>query len=146
MTFTYNSSLISSSGLAFVRWRIQDTSTSDQLLQDDEITGAISVYGDKWAAAVASAKAIAFKYARRADMTMGKLSIKHSQKAKAFADLAAEIEEEAGLLVAASPWMGAESIGTKQTYEEDTDRVLPFFTRDTFDTPSLLPVSPSTGT
>lgn len=145
MAFSYNSSLISSSGLAFVRFRIQDTSTSDQLLQDDEIQGALSVYGDKWAAAVASAKALSFKYARRADTTMGKLSIKHSQKSMQFADLAAEIEKESGKILAASPWAAAHSITRKDSYEEDDDRVTPFFTRELMDTPGLLADSPSTG-
>lgn len=145
MAWNYTPANIGSSGLSFVRWRIGDTSSGEQLLEDAEIEGALAVYGDKFSAAAASAEAVASVFSRRADTTMGKLSIAHSQKAEAYRELAKEIRRDAKTQLAVGPWAAAHSESRKETYEEDTDRVEPFFTRTLFDTPGVHVDTVSTG-
>jgi hypothetical protein len=118
----------------FVRWRTGDTDASDWLQTDSEIDAALSIHGDKFQAAAAVADAIAAKFARRVDSTMGKLKLTLSQKVKQYRELAGAIRTEATISVAAAPWMAAHSVSAKDGYEEDTDRVVPAFAVDMHDT------------
>ena len=119
----------------FVRFEVGDTDTTDQLVTDEEIAGAVSVWGNKWRAASNVAKAIAGKFARRVDTTMGKLKISYSQRVKHYMDLAKTLEAEAKKHGAAAPWAGAISQDLKKAEEDDSDRVQPAFVVDQFDFP-----------
>ncbi len=115
----------------WVRWRVGDTLTADQLQSDEEITAAVSEYGDKVLAAAGAADAISALYARRVDSKMGKLDLKWSQMSERYAALADDLRIEAGS-AGVAPWSGAISIDAKQAEQEDTDRVKPSFARGMF--------------
>ena len=65
---------------------------------------------------------------------MGKLSIKHSQRAEQYANLADEIENEGDSATSAAPWSASISRTRKQGYRDDSDRTLPAFARGMHDT------------
>lgn len=131
MTWTYNSTLIASSGLAWVRWRVGDTDTTDQLQEDAEINAALSDYGDKRYAASAVAKAIAAKFARRMDSKMGKLDLKNSQLYDHYIALASELDIEVAS-AGATPWAASVSRSEKESQQQDTNRTKPAFARGMF--------------
>ena len=129
MTWTYTDP--GTSNRDWIRWRVGDTDTTDQLQSDEEIAAALSTYGSKFKAAAAVARAIAAKYSRKADMTMDQLSVKHSQKAAAYLKLAAEIE--AGVALDAGRVGSIQITNTdRQTEREDTERPQPAFASGMF--------------
>jgi len=134
MTWTYGAAP-ATSNRDWVRLRVGDTDTTDQLLADSEVDGLLSVYTSKFKAAAACAKAIAARFSRKADTTMGQLSVSHSQKAAAYLVLAAEIEAGIGL-DAGRVTSIAISVAARDTEEDDEDRPAPAFTMDTFGTDS----------
>lgn len=134
MTFTYNSTNPLGTSKDWVRWRVGDTSSLDVLQSDQEITGAISSFGSKQAAAAATCDAIAAKFARRMDTAHGKVKQMWSQLADRYMKLAETLrDEEAKGLAGVGPWAGAVSVAAKNTQLEDTDRTLPSFAREQFD-------------
>jgi len=142
MAFTYAGTPAASSR-EWVRWRVGDTDSTDPLQTDTEVDAAVSVYGSKFKAAAAGAKAIAAKYARKADMTMDQLSIKHSQKSEQYLALAAEIEASIGL-DAGRVGSIAISRTDRETERDDTDRPEPAFTSGMFsEVVPLLNLDPS---
>lgn len=130
MTWTYGGNP-ATSNRDWVRWRVGDTDTTDQLQTDEEITAALTVYGSKYKAAASVARAIAAKFSRKADTDMGQLSIRHSQKAKAYLELAAEIDASVGL-DAGRVGSIAISRADRATEREDTDRPEPAFATGMF--------------
>lgn len=135
MSWTYGGDP-SANNRDFVRFEVGDTDTTDQLVTDEEIAGAVSLYGNKWKAAAAVAQAIAGKFARRVDSTMGKLKLAYSQRVKHYLELAKKLEAEAKKHGRAAPWAGAVSKDEKQTEEDDTDRAEPAFAVRQFDFPA----------
>ena len=65
-------------------------------------------------------------------MVMGKLQIRHSQRATAYANLAKKLTVESKRRV--KPWMGAKSRAYKKNQRLDTDRVRPSFARGMHET------------
>lgn len=117
----------------WVRWRLGDTSTSDGILQDAEITSALGEYGSKQEAAWRSAQAIYAEFARLAvDSKMGQLQFLYSKRAEWYKQLITELEVEAKTGASVAAWFGATSRTDKQTQEENDDRVSPSFARDQF--------------
>lgn len=125
MTWTYASSNVGTSGLSTVRFRVGDTTTSWQLLQDEEITGMLTLYGNPTRAAAECALAIAAQYARQADKAVGHLRIANSQSAIAYERMAKRLLMEVGLGVA--PYAGGISVADKTAVNADSDRVRPAF-------------------
>jgi hypothetical protein len=116
----------SASDLDFVRFSIRDTSTSDELLEDNEINGLLTEHGSKYQAAAAAAEAVALGFAREADdITMGKLRIDRSKRADMYFTLAKRLKLDARRRVA--PWAGGISKTDKETRRDDSDRVKPSF-------------------
>lgn len=115
----------------WIRFVIGDTDEDDELLQDEEIDAALSNEGNKYAAAAICADAIAAKFAREADKTVGPLSISASQKGERYLKLADKLRKQTGRRVAA--WAGGISESEKRTAESDTDRVDTSFKRGQFD-------------
>ena len=110
-----------------VRFMVGDTDTTDQLLTDAEVDFLLGEEGNNYLAAASAAKAIAAKYSRQADRTVGDLSINASQRAEAYLTLAIELEVKGrGFGV---PFAGGVSIASKQGYEESTDLMPPRFYR-----------------
>lgn len=105
-------------------------------LSDATITGLLALRDNAYFAAVMGARALAGKYASLVDKDVGDLSIKWSQRSKAWADLAKGLQAGApvgalGGLIA--PYAGGISRSDKQLDETNTDRVKPAFTRTLHD-------------
>lgn len=115
-----------------VRLLIGDTDEDDPLIYDQEIAFFLEEFGGVRAAAAAAARAIAAKFSRLADKQVGDLSLKMSQKAKAYLDLAGSLNDGTGRTAAllAIPYAGGISRSDVRARESDTDRVGPHFTRD----------------
>lgn len=85
------------SDLDWVRWKVQDTDTNDHLVEDEEIEAEIAALGTKELAAVAVARVIARKFARLASgKSLGKKASQYADRAKQYAALAKQLEEEFG--------------------------------------------------
>ena len=115
-----------------VRFLVGDTDTNDQLVTDEEIAWALdneNVYN----AAATIALAISSKFARLADKTVDDLSIKYSQRAKNYADLAAELRTRANKRSFAKPYLGGASKAQKDSDVLNTDLVQPEFKKGQFD-------------
>jgi hypothetical protein len=125
MAWSYDSALPTDKDK--VRLLVGDTLTTDQQLQNEEITYFLSVRPDINLAAADSAKAIAARYARQADTSNLSLSISASQRAEAYAKLAASLEARAGSLSAADMFVGGTKISEKITRASDPDEVQPNF-------------------
>lgn len=134
MTFTYNSSSISTD-LAKVRLLIGDTSTGDQLLQDEEINFFVDSEPSIYHAGAMACEAIAAEFSRKADKQVGDLKINASQKAEAYAKRAKKLMAMAKTRGSAGIYAGGISKTDKQTQEQDSDRVEPDFYREMHDFP-----------
>lgn len=131
MTWSYNPQKLQDSPKDQVRYLIQDTDKSDQLIQDEEINFELS-RGGVTTAAYRIARAIAAKFSRKCDETVGKVSKKFSQKADMFLKIADRLETEADDC-GALPFAGGLTESGKDSVEDNEDRVDPFFTRHTGD-------------
>lgn len=123
-----------------VRFEIGDTTSTDQLLSDEEIAYAGSVESTDVAAAARCCEALVGKFGRLADMREGKLDIKLSQRKRAFADKALQLrmKDAAGACL----YIGGESVSDKETTNEDTDRVPPAMFRGMLDNPNATQPTP----
>lgn len=118
-----------------VRFLIGDTNAADPLVTDGEILYLLGEFGAATSAAAAACRAIAAKFSRQADKTVGDLSISASQRAKAFGARADELDSAVSASLAPIPVVGGVSIADKATVESSTDRVRPSFTKDGFTAP-----------
>ena len=142
MTWSYDSTAAPSSDKSWIRLRIGDTSSGDQLLQDEEIEAHLTGEGSKYTAAALCAESVGAYFARRADKTVGRMSIAASKASEGYFRLADRLRAELGMRVA--PYAGGISIADKDTREDDSDRVSPAFTATMFEFPGEL-VDGSTG-
>jgi len=135
MTWSYLSSEPGSSDRSWVRLVIGDNTTADQQLQDEELDVLISDQGSKERAAIAAARALGARYARRADKTVGRLSISASQISQHYYDLAKELQKTLGRLTGGADGMyaGGISVADKAAETADPDRVAPAFSAGQFD-------------
>lgn len=134
MTWSYASGSPGSVDLDWVRLRIGDTDTSDQLLQDEEIEALVTSEGNRHMAAVVACETIAAKFARHADKTVGKLSISMSQAAERYLSLADRLRSDVTMdSGSGGPYAGGISRSDKEADETDTDRVSPAFSVGQFD-------------
>ena len=133
MSWTYTSPL--SGDKDKVRTYIGDTDSTDQLLSDEQVTFALAEEGTVRAASALAAEWISALFARKADKSVGDLSISYSQRAAQYSALATKLGSRASKI--ALPYFGGISESTKETREDDTDRVEPAFTVDMLDDPSL---------
>ena len=129
MTWTYSTALTAAKDK--VRWYTQDTDTSDQLVQDEEITFALSEKNQNvLQTAALVAEVIARKFARQASLIkVGDTTEDYGRRAEFYWSLARDLRTRS---TAVAPFVGGISKDSKQTYEEDADRVLPLFTKDQF--------------
>lgn len=131
MTWTYSGNP-SSSTRDEVRFLVGDTDTTDQLVSDEEIAYSVAEQPTTMLAAALVAQSIASKFARKADKSVGDLSIAYSQQAKAYQDLEKRLRETAARRGSAAPYCGGISVSDKETVDADTDRVQPIFQRAEF--------------
>lgn len=125
MAWTYDSTAPGSSDKSWVRMRIGDTSSGDQLLQDEEILAILSVEGDRTVSAAVAAESIGARFARQVDKTVGKLSISMAQASQGYFGLAKRLRSEISL--SGAPYAGGISVSDKAVDTSDTDRVAPAF-------------------
>ncbi len=133
--FTYTGS--PTTDLEKVRLLIGDTQEGDVLLTDDEIGFFNSLESNIFRAASKSAEAIAAKFSRQHDESVGKVRVSFSQKYDHFVSLANSLKVQADRRGASDMSSGGISISDKNTAIEDTDRVAPFFTRKLHDHPGV---------
>lgn len=127
-----------------VRLEIGDTTlsaTSTFMLADQEIAQAGAVEGNDLSVAARCCEFLESKFAVKADLTEGKLSLKLSQRAKAYREKAKYLRSLAAM-TGALPSIGGESISDKRTNDQDADRVPPAFWRGMNDSPDTQPLSP----
>lgn len=139
MTYSYLSSEPGSSERSWVRLKLADNTSGNVELQDEEIELLLAAEGSKERAAIAGARAIGARYARKADKKVGRLSISHATVAKHYFDLAAELERNMRNRPggASGLYAGGIEASDKETEEADTDRVAPAFSRGQFDNDGL---------
>lgn len=128
----------STSDKDMVRFKIGDTLASDQLLQDEEISSILVEQPDPTLAAAICSEAIAGRFSRLADTTVGKTSISYSQKATAYMELATKMRKQYKQSYKAVPYAGGISEADKQIDKDDTDRTQPYFERGMFDNPGIV--------
>lgn len=126
---TYSASIASTSDQ--VRFLVGDTSNSasTELLADGEITWILTQETNVYRAASAAAEAIAAKFSRLADTSVGDVSVSNSQKSAQYKDLAKRLALKATKRGSAAAFAGGISIADRDTRIDDTDRVSPFFSR-----------------
>lgn len=130
MTWTYAGDP-SNSTLEEVRFLIGDTDTTDQQLSDEEINYLIAKHITAYATAIHACLALVAKYSRKVDKSVGDLRIGYSKLRDHYASLAKSLRVQAVAVEgAATPYAGGLSEDDKDSYEEDTDRVQPFFRRE----------------
>jgi len=103
MAWTYSGDPTASNKDA-VRFEIGDTDTNDQLLTDEEIVYALSVESRIYGAAARCCEALARKFARQADFTLGPQHVAASQRSEAFARLGRDLKSR--IASSAPPYMG----------------------------------------
>ena len=143
MTWSYSGDP-SASSLDEVRFLVGDTDSTEQLVQNEEIAYAINAEITIGLAAVRVLRALAGKYARKADKAVGDLRISYSQLQKSFMDLADKLEENelspvVGTVLKPSPYAGGISVSDKESVEDNTDRTEPSFKRGMNDNPPDWP-------
>jgi hypothetical protein len=117
-----------------VRWWCGDTDSTVAQLQDSEVDYAISMQpSDARLAGALCCDALAAKYARRADITIGEVSKRFGDRAQVFRDQAAHLRAEVGK--GAVPFFGGQSRSGKADLREDADAVQPPFGVGQFDNP-----------
>jgi len=121
MTWSYNSSAPGSSAKSFVRLLIGDTSSGDQLFQDEELEALISAEGNNYNAAAAACESLAANFARRADQTVGALQVQLSQISRSYMRQADRMKRRARR--GAGIYAGGISHSDMETVHDDTDQV-----------------------
>lgn len=130
-----------------VRSLIGDTDTTDQLISDEEIalygTGGQFAQANDYMAAASLVDAIASKFARRVSMSAGGTSVQLQQQFEHYQTLAKTLRSQSRTLTGVAGYTGGISIADKQTQSDDTDSVVPAFTRQMGDRTNEL-VQPET--
>ena len=134
MTWTYSSTNLSTD-LAKVRSLVGDTDTNDQQLTDEEIDFYLDNAGNLYYAAANVSDALAGKYQRRVDKSVGRASLTASQRAKGYREQAASLRAQAAVYSGITPYVGGISESDKETIEDDSDRVRPLFVKGWDDIP-----------
>lgn len=141
MSWSYSASDLNtttaSGRLNTVRLLVGDTDTSDQLVQNEEITFALSQVGNNiYYASAWICRVIAAKFSRLVDTQLdGALSASYSDKAKQYNLLAIQVEAQGKKVSGTSLGVsgGGFSVSGMELVNSDPDRVKPAFTIDQFD-------------
>ena len=133
MSWTYSTALATEKDQ--IRLEIQDTDTTAQLLQDEEIAYVITVEQNFWGAASRCCEVISRNFLRKADVRIGRggTTLTYSTAAKQYADMATAFRKRASGMHA--PWTGGTSISDKESLAADASLVQPIFTKTKFNDP-----------
>lgn len=127
-----------------VRFLIGDTISSDQLLQDAEITWLLSQYNNTPInAAIRACETIISRFSRLADESVGQVKIQFSQKAKGYQNTL-EMLKIRLLSEDCAPFAGGISVVQKQAQEMNADRVRPDFNKHMMENNQLAPWTTTT--
>ncbi|NPV72077.1 MAG: hypothetical protein HPY55_15840 [Firmicutes bacterium] len=108
-----------------VRFLVGDTLADDPLLSDEEIEFALASEVNTYLAAAFCCEAIAAKFARQADVSIGDYREAANQKAEAYRRKAEDLRIRA--LRAVAPYAGALTVADKQALATDPGAVQPAF-------------------
>lgn len=131
MAWTYDATALTETTVAgrvnIVRFLIGDTITTDQQLQDEEITYLLTKHTDlPYYAAMDAIRALIAKYARDVDAWMGHTRIERAQRIRHYRQLLEELESNY-TAITISIFAGGQSISGKSDLDADTDAVHPTF-------------------
>jgi hypothetical protein len=129
MGWEYDPSALATSAKDRVRLAIGDTDAAAPLLQDEEITFAITEEGDdELRAAARCCEQISRFFLRKPDVRLGRsLELKYASMAKQYAEMAAELRKRA--IGTAIPYAGGRLLSEKTDLASDTGAVQPLFTK-----------------
>lgn len=122
-----------------VRFLIQDTDKSQQLLEDEEILWLLTLYNNAPRnAAIRACEVLISKFARMVDQTVGQVKVSWSQRMKSYEFLLNTLRSR--LAMEDSSWYaGGISRSDKMTKAADSDRVQPDFTKHMMENHQLAP-------
>ncbi len=146
MAWNYDPTTIGVNPTAQVRFLIGDTNPIEPLLQDEEINFVLQVNQDGqtiYRAAWRCCEAIAGQFARWSDTQTGDLKLKASDKFKQYTARAIQLRSQA-YTHDIMPYAGGLSISDKESQEQDTDRIPPFFSRNKEEYPGTSNDNPIT--
>jgi ABC-type phosphate transport system ATPase subunit len=127
MSATYTNTLLTD--LNKVRFFIQDTDVANALLQDEEISAMITLYGSYKSASIACCNVLGSKYSGSATKKkIGNLEISMEDVSKKYYDLAKSLKIQFSSTLV--PYAGGISVSEKQTQDDNSDKVVPFFKRN----------------
>tara|TARA_R110000824_G_scaffold237140_1_gene425937 strand:- start:3298 stop:3732 length:435 start_codon:yes stop_codon:yes gene_type:complete len=132
MTWSYSVAGLATNKKDQVRLMIGDTTAADPLLQDEEIELYLLQNTDEVIpTAIECCEAIAAEFSRQADTTNGALSIKCSQRAKAYLILADRIRDK--LANYGEIFVGGATLADVNNLDDDSSLVQPDFKQRMFD-------------
>ena len=135
MTWSFTDTLATSKDQ--VRALSGDVLTADQQVSDEFIAGYLSMFGNVFRTAAAICRHLAAKYSRQVTQARDDLRKDLSDRAKAYADRAKELDEQASsaTMGALSPAIFAGGVFTadRDTRADDTTMIQPFFRRDSME-------------
>jgi hypothetical protein len=127
--WTYDNTLLSTStanaDVMAIRLMIGDRLPGRQLFYDAEILYQISQFANLYLAGAELCRNLSLQYATQVDIVQGELKTNYSQITKMFAERAAILESRGMAIGGAMPYAGGISVADKQSYVDDTDRVMP---------------------
>ena len=127
MTWSYSGDP-TGSDVDSVRFEVGDTDATRPLVQDEEIAYALSTEGGVLWTAAAICLALAARFARDVDRTMGRTGVVASQRAFAYRVQAKALRVRATSY--AVPVAGGLTQTDRQNRDEDLEEVKPAFTRE----------------
>lgn len=136
MTATYDPTLPTDKDL--VRLYISDTDAANAEFQDEAIEAILTIEGSPLLAAARLADSLAAQYSSRSDLTIDGFSIKFSDRAEAYRDLADSLRASAaaGSGGLAAPVITGVSLSAMQSVASNTDRPPNKFELDMFRNPN----------
>lgn len=143
MSWSYNTSLLSSSTRTKVRLIIGDTDITRQLLQDEEIDYVITAESVATTAAAVCCDLLAAKYAFLCNTDNGELRISAAARHKHYQDLADRLRKGPagdvpgdGAAQLATMYVGGQSISASAALDADSDNNPPNFSLGQDDHPN----------
>lgn len=113
------------SDLDEVRFLVGDTDTTDQLVSNEEVAWSIANSAGTIQAAATLCEALASKFAREVDKSIGSLSVSAASRSGHFSARAAALRVQA--IALCEVFVGGLSISGKQALDLDADAVQPAF-------------------
>ncbi len=135
MTWTYDVTALDDNPVYRVRFLIGDTDSAAPLVQDEEITFAISQETSEYGAAARCCESVARNMLRRANVRIGRggTSLEWTTAAQQYTEMALAFRKRANAMNA--PWAGGREIAEKVALAQDDSVVQPIFTKTGGDNP-----------